>query len=327
MRDKNPSKLNTSIKQFTREELDELSKEEQNRVYVEDKYDAPEEVLTAEEAATAYQDIRKAYTHLCSKHRDWDDDAIRKEILRVCSPLVTRFHKAYGRYLWWRITDRTVTEAMLKHYEFMIVMRKHIQDGDFTEEGAADIVGRVTNDMTTRDATEEELTTGVVKEKMWEGNPLPRDVTEDPLNKTTGRYLERGGQRVAKVAKEPGVVRLDPSRMAKVEKKDMGQVAKAEVKLLVQEVQRSTTRLGLTNALRKIQRLMNRTPQGTAIDINGLETVFRMKQARASGVWNRDMSDLVGRILRLARQKAKPLAVALTTEDDPPSNEPKVLED
>jgi len=316
-----PSKLKTSIKQFTKEELDELSKEDKNRVYVEDHYEPPEEVLTAEEAATAYQDIRKAWTHLRAKQPGWEDDEIRAEILRVGSPLVKRFQKAYGRYLWWRITDRTVTDTMLKHYEFMIVMRKYIQEGEFTEEGAADIVARVTNDLTTRDATEEELETGVAKEKMWEGNPLPRDITEDPLNKTTGEYLERGGQRVAKIAKDADKVKLDPARMAKVEKKDLGAIAKTEVKALVQEVQRSTTRLGLQNALRKIQRLLTRTPQGTTIDVEGLDSVFRMKQARASSVWNRDMSDLVARILRLARQKSKPVVV----DDGDKSNEPAVV--
>lgn len=319
-----PSKLKTSIKQFTKEELDELSKEDQNRVYVEDTYEAPEEVLTAEEAATAYKDIRKAWTHLHTKHPEWEDDDIRAEILRAGSPLVHRFQKAYGRYLWWRITDRTVTETMLKHYEFMIVMRKQIQEAKFTEEGAADIVARVTKDLTTRDATKEEMETGVAKEKMWEGNPLPRDITEDPLNQTTGKYLERDGQRVAKIAKEPEKVKLDPSRMVKVEKKDLGTIARSQVKALVQEVQRSTTRLALQNALRKMQRLLTRTPPKTRIDVDGLDRVFRMKQAHARGVWNREMSDLVGRILRLAREKTK-------DSEDPPSttsttNEPKEIQ-
>ncbi len=300
-------KLKTSIKQFTQEELDEISKEEKNRVYVEDHYDAPEEVLTAEEAATAYQDIRKAYVYLHDRNPEWDDDKIRGVIEEEGSPLVKRFRKAYSRYLWWRITDRSVTETMLKHYEFMIVMRKHIQDGEFTEEGAMDIVGRVTNDLTTRDATQDEIDSGVVKEKMWEGNPLPRDITEDPLNQTTGGYLERGGQKVAKIAKPGEAVHLDPSRMVKVEPKDLKAIAKADVKALVLEIQRSTTRLGLVNALRKLQRLMSRTPNGTNIDVKGLETMFRMKQGSASSVWNRDMSDLVGRILRLARQKSKPV--------------------
>jgi len=307
-------KLKTSIKQFTREELEELQKEEANRVWVEEEKEAPTEVLTAEEAATAYQDIRRAYTTLREKHDDWEDDQIRAEIERTGSPLVLRFRRAYKDYFWWRITDRTVTEKMLRHYEFMIVMRKHIQDGEFTEEGAADIVARVTNDLTTRDATEEEMKTGKVQEKMWEGNPLPRDVMEDPLNQSSGKFLERDGKRIAKVAKAGEAVHLDPSRMVKVERKDQKAIAKAEVKALLSEVQRSTTRLGLVNALRKLQRLLTRTPQGTTIDVNGLDTVFRMKQSHASSVWNREMSGLVGRILRLAREKSQPVKEAIPNE-------------
>ena len=93
--------------------------------------------------------------------------------------------------------------------------------------------------------------------------------------------------------------------MAKVEPKSETQIFDRDVAASVQQLARASNRTQILNALRKLRRLMEKTPEGANIDVEGLDRAFRMKQSRASGVWDRDVSGLVGRIMDLARAKSR----------------------
>lgn len=282
-----PSSVSSSVKNFTREELESHAKEDGNVVY-EWEYDKPKKILDPKEAATAFMEIHEAFLKTREAMPHLEDEAIRELIKKSSHPLVKDFYGAYEN-LFERITDRTTTAEMMGAYKMMLVMKEQEAKGEFTHDGATSIVKDYVDKMTTRDATDEELRTGQVKEKMWEGNPLTKREREDPLNKGP------------KAAKEQ--VKLDPSRMRKVEPRSEAQVSKDEVNKAVREMALARSRVGLVTALRKLRHLIEKTPEGVPIDVEGLDRAFRMKQSAARGVWDRDVSALVGRILGTARSK------------------------
>lgn len=280
----------TSIKSFTREELESHATEDGNVVY-EWEYDTPTKTMTPVERATAFQEIRDEYLRFRRDAPGMEDDAIRDAIQQAGHPIIRDFAETTTT-LFERITDRTTTEDMIENYKFMIVMRQKIEAGEFTEEGATSIVKDRVDKTTVREATAEEIATGKVQSKMWEGNPLTR--AEREARAAQGR-----------VATDAESVTLDPARMRTVERRSAAQVSRAEVKDAVKGVMGATNSIGLKTSLRKLQRLLNKTSDGVPVDVEGLDRAFRMKQVSARGVWDRDVTDLVGRIMRIAKEKAK----------------------
>lgn len=296
-------KLNTSVRNLTQEEIDKLKEDDSNRVY-EYAYEKPEIIMSANEQAFAFDEIRKRYLLHRKLTPDLSDDECRELIKTKGSELVNKFCTACNM-LWHRITDRTVNENMINHYKFMIVMRGKVESGDVSSDGATDIVREATNNMTIREATEDEIRTGTVKTKMWEGNPLTGDKSVNDACNSSCKYVERDGVKIARVAENPETVILDPSKMRKLERVDINAVTRKNVQNVLREIQTANTRFLLVNSMKKLSNLMARTPHGTEIDINGLDAMFRMKKCKASAAWDREVSSIAERILRLAHERTR----------------------
>lgn len=274
---------------YTERQLRELAQDEENKVY-EWTYEEPKATMGPKEAATAFMDIRSVYLGMRAANPDKEDEVIRDEIRSSDNDLIKRFSVAYD-LLFRRITDRTVTQQMLDAYKFMLVMKQKQAEGEFDQESATSITAEYVNSITVRDATERELATGKVESKMWEGNPLTEKDYEDPLSR----------------APEPDEeVNVDAARLKKPENKSQGEVRRDEVQKVIQDLARAAKRSQILNAIHRIRRLLEKAPDGSVpVKTEDLDRAFQMKEARSMGVWDRDVTDLVKRVMRLAATKCR----------------------
>lgn len=293
--------LKTSVRNLTQEEIDKLNEDDSNVVY-NYTYDKPELIMTASEQASAFDEIRKRYLIHRDLNPELSDDECRELIKNNGSKLVCNFCKAYNM-LWYRITDRTVHDKMIDHYKFMIVMIGKIESGEVSNDVATDIVRDATNNLTIREATEDEMLTGRVHKKMWEGNPLTGDKSIDK-DISSYKYLERDGKKIARIAKNPEAVHLDPSKMRKLSHTSNNVVNRNNVQKILREIQSANTRFLLVNSMKKLRNLMEKTPHGAKIDVNGLDAMFRMKQSKSGAAWNSEVSSVAEHILCLAKERS-----------------------
>jgi len=274
---------------YTERQLRELAHDEENKVY-EWTYEEPKASMEPKEAATAFMDIRSVYLGMRAATPDKDDDVIRNEIRNSDNKLIKKFSIAYD-LLFRRITDRTVTQQMLDAYKFMLVMKQKQAEGEFDQDSATSLTAEYVNSITVRDATERELATGKVESKMWEGNPLTEKDYEDPLSR----------------APEPDEeVNVDVTKLKKPENKSQSEVKRDEVQKVIQDLARAANRSQILNAIRRIRRLLEKAPDASVpVKADDLDRAFQMKQSRSTGVWDREVSGLVGRVMRLAATKCR----------------------